>query len=111
MQVWPAPMKPPKAAPRAATSTGVSSKTSTGDLPPSSRVVLAKRCAAARAMERPGSVPPVNTTFLTSGCSVSAAPVVGSEPVDDVEDAVGDAGLVGDVGEQHRGERASAPTA
>ena len=31
-------------------------------------------------MARPGSVPPVKTTFLTSGCSVSAAPAVGPRP-------------------------------
>ena len=80
MQVWPAPTKPPNAAPRAATSIGVSSKISTGDLPPSSRVALANRWAVAIAMARPGSVPPVKTAFLTSGCPVSAAPAVGPRP-------------------------------
>ena len=81
MHVWPAPMNPPNAAPRAATSTGVSSNiSSTGDLPPSSSVALANRFAVATAMARPGSVPPVKTAFLTSGCSVSAAPAVGPSP-------------------------------
>ena len=76
MQVCPAPMKPPNAAPRAAVSIGVSSKTRTGDLPPSSRVALAKRRAAATEIARPTSVPPVKTTFFTRGCSVRAAPAV-----------------------------------
>ena len=81
MQVCPAPMNPAKAVPRAATSTGVSGNTSTGDLPPSSRVAFAKRLAVASAMERPGSVPPVNTTLRTSGWPVSAAPALGPRPL------------------------------
>jgi hypothetical protein len=67
--------------PRADVSTGVSSKTSTGDLPPSSRVALANRPAAAREIARPTSVPPVKTTFLTRGCSASAAPATAPTPL------------------------------
>ena len=81
MQVCPAPMKPPNAAPRAAVSIGVSSKTRTGDFPPSSRVALAKRRAVASEIARPTSVPPVKTTFFTRGCSVSAAPAVAPRPL------------------------------
>ena len=105
MQVWPAPTNPPNAAPRAATSIGVSSKTSTGDLPPSSRVALANRCAVAIAMARPGSVPPVKTTFLTSGCSVSAAPAVGPRPGTTLSTPGGIPASWAISAEQQRGQR------
>src|SRR5919106_3912554 len=81
MQVCPAAMNPAKAAPLAVASIGASSKTMTGDLPPSSTVTLAKCRAAATATDRPGSVPPVNVIFATSGCSHNAAPATGPSPL------------------------------
>src|ERR1700744_34017 len=58
-----------------------SSKISTGDLPPSSRVTLLRLLsAAACTIARPTSVEPVNATFSTSGCAVIAAPTVWPYP-------------------------------
>ena len=58
-----------------------SSKTSTGDFPPSSSVTFFRLPAAAWMMARPVSVEPVNETLSTSGCAASAAPASSPVPV------------------------------
>ena len=81
MHVCPAAMKAPNAAPLIAVSRPASSKIRTGDLPPSSVVARANRCAAATPTERPTSVPPVKVTFATPACSASALPALAPLPV------------------------------
>ena len=62
------------ATPAAAASTSASSKTITGDLPPSSSDTRLRLPADAFTISCPTSVLPVNATLSTPGCAASAAP-------------------------------------
>jgi hypothetical protein len=105
MHVCPAPMKPPYAAPRAATSIGVSSKMRTGDLPPSSSVALANRFAV-RQRDRPAGLgAPGEDRLLDQRVFGQRGAGCRAEAGDDVEHAVGNAGFLGDLAEEQRGER------
>ena len=66
--------KMPRAAPAIASSRSASGKITTGDLPPSSSVTRFRLPVAARMIDLPTSVEPVNEILSTSGCSTSAAP-------------------------------------
>ena len=81
MQAWPLRMKIPIAAPATAASISASSKTMTGDLPPSSSVTFLRLPDAALTISLPTCVEPVNATFDTRGCAPSAAPATSPSPV------------------------------
>ena len=66
--------------PLAAAGRSASSKTTCGDLPPSSRVTRLRLSAAACATARPVAVEPVNATLSTPLCPASAAPSSRLEP-------------------------------
>src|SRR5581483_7701981 len=63
-----------------ASSRSVSSNTSVGFLPPSSRLIVLNSGAAVRAISAPVLVPPVNETVGTFGCATSAAPAFAPYP-------------------------------
>ena len=105
MQVWPVAAKTPAMIPLAAAARSASSKTTCGDLPPSSRVTRLTFSAAAFATARPVAVEPVNATLSTPGWAASAAPRSRLGARDDVEHAVGEPGLVQHLGERQRGRR------
>ena len=69
----------PAIAAAAALSTSTSGKTTSGFLPPSSR--LTDLMPAACVIARPVGTLPVNAMRRTSGCATSAAPQVGPSPV------------------------------
>lgn len=75
-QFCPEPASRPMPAPMIALSRLASSNMISGDLPPSSSVSRLRLPAAALTISRPTSVDPVNEILSTSGCAVSAAPVV-----------------------------------
>ena len=73
-QHWPWLKKIAFATPAAAASTSASSKTITGDLPPSSSDTRFRLPADAFTISCPTSVLPVKATLSTPGCAASAAP-------------------------------------
>ena len=56
----------------------------------------------------PTAVEPVKQTLRTSGCVTNRSPTTAPWPGDDGEDALGDAGLEGELTEAERCQRASA---
>ena len=92
-QSWPALPKTPAGAARPAASMSASAKTTFADLPPSSSVTRLIVPAAPSAMPRPTSVEPVKAILATSGCSTRRLPQTEPGPDDDVQDALGQAGV------------------
>ena len=81
MQVWP-PFRYADWKPAAtASSTGESSRTTNGDLPPSSRAIFFTCPEASSMIRLPARVEPVNEIMLTSGLVTSASPTTGPVPV------------------------------
>ena len=102
MQVWPVAAKTPAMMPLAAAGRSASSKTTCGDLPPSSRVTRLRLSAAACATARPVAVDPVNATLSTPWCPASAAPSSRLEPATTLNTPSGKPGLVQHLGERER---------
>jgi hypothetical protein len=74
MQIWPEWLNDPNAPTDTAFSRSTSSRTSSAELPPSSRCTRFSRSAAALAMIFPAWVDPVNAITRISGSSTTAAP-------------------------------------
>ena len=88
-----------------AASRSASANTTIGDLPPSSSDTGVRFGPRPRATSRAGRDDPVNAMRSTSGWPTSAAPASSPIPCRTLNDAVGQPGVVGDVGEQRRGQR------
>ena len=80
-----------------AASRSASAKTICGPLPPSSSVTGQWRFAASCATHAPVAGEPVNEMCSMPGCAASAAPASRAEPGDDVERAVGQPDLGGEL--------------
>ncbi len=81
VQTWPWLKKIACAAPTAACAGSASSRTMTGDLPPSSSDTRVMFSIAARWTSLPTAVDPVNAIFATPGWEARAAPAVSPSPV------------------------------
>ena len=103
-QTWPWLNQIASTTPSTTESRSASSKTTNGDLPPSSSERRLPLPAVARRMMRPTSVEPVKAILSTSGCLTSASPVR-AVAGDDVDHARRQADLLADLGEGNRGHR------
>ena len=102
---WPEFVHIPAMSREITASKSASSRMMLADLPPSSCATRFTVGAAARATSMPARVEPVNDTMSMSGCADERRADVDAVAVDEVEHALGYAGLVHDLREQDRVQR------